>query len=219
MDIMSVNLIIVNTIEEIKKNKVVAVVRAETPDIALEFARGCVEGGIKVIEITFSFPRVERVLTEISKIDSIIVGAGTLLNTRMVEKAVNAGADFLVSPHTDADILEMAKDHKLPCIQGALTSSEIVNAYNLGVDMVKIFPASSVGGPSYVKAIKDPLPFAEIFTTGGVSYENFTDYIKAGATAVGLSSAFLGQDKTIRFNTIVENSRKIVEKLSSIKKG
>lgn len=219
MDIMSVNLIKVNTIEEIKKNKVVAVVRAETPDIALEFARGCVEGGIKVIEITFSFPRVERVLTEISKIDGIIVGAGTLLNTRMVEKAVNAGADFLVSPHTDADILEMAKDHKLPCIQGALTSSEIVNAYNLGVDMVKIFPASSVGGPSYVKAIKDPLPFAEIFTTGGVSYENFTDYIKAGATAVGLSSAFLGQDKTIRFNTIVENSRKIVEKLSSIKKG
>jgi 2-dehydro-3-deoxyphosphogluconate aldolase/(4S)-4-hydroxy-2-oxoglutarate aldolase len=211
---MSVNLIKVDTIEEIKKNKVIAVIRADSPDIALEFARGCVEGGIKVIEVTFSFPRVERVITELSKIEDIIVGAGTLLDTKLVEKAIDAGAVFLVSPHTDEDILELAKDHKLPCIQGALTSSEIVNAWKLGVDMVKIFPASTVGGPTYVKAIKDALPFAEIFTTGGVNYDNFLDYIKAGASAVGLSSAFLTEDKKIRFNTVVENSRKIVEKLS-----
>jgi len=206
----------VDTLKEIKRNKVIAVIRAETPDIALEFARGCIEGGIKIIEITFSFPRVERVITELAKIEGILIGAGTLLNAQMAQRALDAGAGFLVSPHTDEDIINLAKAHQLPTIQGALTSSEIVNAWKLGVDMVKIFPASAVGGPSYVKAIKDPLPFAEIMTTGGVNYDNFLEYIKAGASAVGLSSAFLTQDKQIKRETVIENSKKIVERLSTI---
>lgn len=205
-----------DTFKEIKRNKVIAVIRAETPDIALEFARGCIEGGIKIIEITFSFPRVERVITELAKIEGILIGAGTLLNAQMAQRALDAGAGFLVSPHTDEDIINLAKAHQLPTIQGALTSSEIVNAWKLGVDMVKIFPASAVGGPSYVKAIKDPLPFAEIMTTGGVNYDNFLEYIKAGASAVGLSSAFLTQDKQIKRETVIENSKKIVERLSTI---
>lgn len=207
------------TLEEIKKNKVIAVIRADTPDKALEFAKGCIDGGIKTIEITFSFPRVERVIAELAKAEDVIIGAGTLLDTRMAQKAVEAGAMFLVSPHTDVDIVEVAKKHNMPTIQGALTSSEIVNAWKLGVHMVKIFPASAVGGPSYIKAIKDPLPFTEIMTTGGVNYDNFTDYINAGASAVGLSSAFLAQDKKIKFETVSENSRKIIEKLSQIQKG
>lgn len=207
------------TLEEIKENKVIAVIRAETPDVALEFAKGCMDGGVKVIEVTFSFPRVERVITELSKNDDIIVGAGTLLNIKMVEKAIDSGAKFIVSPHTDEDIIDLAKAHQLPTIQGALTSSEIVNAWKLGVDMVKIFPASAVGGPSYIKAIKDPLPFANIMTTGGVNYDNFLDYIQAGASAVGLSSAFLTEDKKIKYDTVVENSKKIIEKLSTIQKG
>jgi len=209
----------VNTLEEIKKNKVIAVIRADTPDIALEFAKGCIEGGIKVIEITFSFPRVERVIAELRKLDEVIIGAGTLLNENMAKKAIEAGASFLVSPHTDEEIIDLAKSHRLPTVQGALTSSEIVNAWKLGVDMVKIFPASAVGGPSYVKAIKDPLPFAQIMATGGVNYDNFLDYIRAGTSAVGLSSAFLTKDKKIRFDTVAENSRRIVEKLSQIQKG
>lgn len=205
-----------NTLEEIKRNKVIAVIRAETPDIALEFARGCIEGGIKVIEITFSFPRVERVIAEISKIDDVVVGAGTLLNNTMAQKAIDSGASFLVSPHTDEEIIELAKKDKLPTIQGALTSSEIVNAWKLGVDMVKIFPASTVGGPAYVKAIKGPLPFAEIMTTGGVNYDNFIEYIQAGASAVGLSSAFLTEDNKIESETVIRNSKRIIERLSAI---
>ena len=208
-----------NTLEEIKKHKVIAVIRADTPDIALEFAKGCIHGGIKTVEITFSFPRVERVIAELSKVEDVIIGAGTLLDVKMAQKAIEAGANFLVSPHTDEDILEVAKKYNMPAIQGALTSSEIVNAWKLGVDIVKIFPASAVGGPPYVKAIKDPLPFAEIMTTGGVNYDNFLDYIRAGASAVGLSSAFLTKDKKIKFDAVSENSRKIIEKLSQIQKG
>ncbi len=208
-----------STLEEIKKNKVIAVIRAETPDKALEFGEGCIKGGLKLIEVTFSFPRAERVIAELSKIEGVVVGAGTVLDVNMATRAIYSGANFLVSPHTDEDIIDLAKSNGIPTIQGALTSSEIVNARKLGVDMVKIFPVSAVGGPSYIKAIKDPLPFTEIMTTGGVNYDNFLDYLNAGASAVGLSSAFLTEDKKIKLETVIENTEKIVQKLSTIQEG
>lgn len=208
-----------STLEEIKKNKVIAVIRAETPDKALEFGEGCIKGGLKLIEVTFSFPRAEGVIEELSKIDGVLVGAGTVLDAVMAVKALESGASFLVSPHTDQDIIDVAMPKRVPTIQGALTSSEIVNAWKLGVDMVKVFPVSAVGGPPYIKAIKEAIPFAEIMTTGGVNYDNFLDYIKAGASAVGLSSAFLTEDKMIKFDTVMQNTKLIVERLSTLKEG
>jgi len=200
----------------IKKNKVIAVIRAETPDKALEFGEGCIKGGLKLIEVTFSFPEAELVIAELSKIDGVLVGAGTVLDADMAVKALESGASFLVSPHTDQDIIDVAMPKGVPTIQGALTSSEIVNAWKLGVDMVKVFPVSAVGGPRYIKAIKEALPFAEIMTTGGVNYDNFLDYLKAGACAVGLSSAFLTKDKMIKFDTVMQNTKLIVQRLSTL---
>ncbi|MCK5392583.1 MAG: bifunctional 4-hydroxy-2-oxoglutarate aldolase/2-dehydro-3-deoxy-phosphogluconate aldolase [Deltaproteobacteria bacterium] len=208
-----------STLEEIKKNKVIAVIRAETPDKALEFGEGCIKGGLKLIEVTFSFPRAEGVIAELSKIEGVLVGAGTVLDAVMAVKALESGASFLVSPHTDQDIIDVAMPKRVPTIQGALTSSEIVNAWKLGVDMVKVFPVSAVGGPPYIKAIKEAIPFAEIMTTGGVNYDNFLDYIKAGASAVGLSSAFLTEDKMIKFDTVMQNTKLIVQRLSTLKEG
>ncbi len=208
-------LINVNVIDEIKRNKVIAVIRADNSEKALEFAQGCIQGGIKLIEITFSFPGAEDTIRELSKNDGLHVGAGTLLNKEMGIRALDAGAQFLVSPHTDKDLIELAKKNNKPVIQGALTSSEMVNAWKLGVDMVKVFPAKAVGGPSYVKAIKEALPFIDIMTTGGVNYDNFTDYLKAGATAVGLSSAFLGGNGIINEGAIAENTMIILDKLNN----
>ncbi len=205
-----------STLEEIKRNKVIAVIRAETPQKALEFGEGCIKGGLKLIEVTFSFPGAQTVIAELSKTQGILVGAGTVLDADMAAKALESGANFLVSPHTDQEIIDLATSKRIPTIQGALTSSEIVNAWKLGVDMVKVFPVSAVGGPSYIKAIKDPLPFAEIMTTGGVNYNNFLDYIRAGASAVGLSSAFLTEDKMIKFDTVVQNTKLIVQRLSTL---
>ena len=206
-------------LEEIKKNKVIAVIRAETPEKALEFGEGCIKGGLKLIEVTFSFPGAQTVIAELSKIEGVLVGAGTVLDADMAVKALESGASFLVSPHTDQDIIDVAMPKRVPTIQGALTSSEIVNAWKLGVDMVKVFPVSAVGGPPYIKAIKEAIPFAEIMTTGGVNYDNFLDYIKAGASAVGLSSAFLTEDKMIKFDTVMQNTKLIVERLSTLKEG
>lgn len=206
-------------LEEIKKNKVIAVIRAETPEKALEFGEGCIKGGLKLIEVTFSFPGAQTVIAELSKIEGVLVGAGTVLDADMAVKALESGASFLVSPHTDQDIIDVAMPKRVPTIQGALTSSEIVNAWKLGVDMVKVFPVSAVGGPPYIKAIKEAIPFADIMTTGGVNYDNFLDYIKAGASAVGLSSAFLTEDKMIKFDTVMQNTKLIVQRLSTLKEG
>lgn len=203
-----------NTIEQIRKEKIFAVIRAENADKALEFAQGCVRGGLKLIEITFSFPGAEDVIAELSKREGIIVGAGTVLDLPMAKKALASGARFLVSPHTDKELIKIAKDNSVPTVQGALTSSEIVNAWKAGVDMVKIFPVKSVGGASYIKAIKEPLPFVDIMTTGGVNFENFTDFLKAGATAVGLSSALLGEGGVIDGETVAERAKRVLQKLS-----
>jgi len=204
----------VNTIEQIRKEKIFAVIRAENADKALEFAQGCVRGGLKLIEVTFSFPGAEDVIAELSKREGIIVGAGTVLDLPMAKKALASGARFLVSPHTDKELIKIAKDNSVPTVQGALTSSEIVNAWKAGVDMVKIFPVKSVGGASYIKAIKEPLPFVDIMTTGGVNFENFTDFLNAGATAVGLSSALLGEGGVIDGETVSERAKRVLQKLS-----
>ncbi len=206
-------LIHVNPLDCIRKHKVIAVIRAESPEIALEFAGGCITGGLRLIEVTFSFPGAEAVIRELSKREGILPGAGTVLDLEMARKAREAGARFLVSPHTDPELIAFAKENGMAVIQGAFTSSEIVHAWKSGVDMVKIFPVSSVGGPSYVKAVKEPLPFVEIMTTGGVGLDNFTDFLGAGASAVGVSSALLGKDKKIDRDVIAENAREFVHRL------
>jgi 2-dehydro-3-deoxyphosphogluconate aldolase/(4S)-4-hydroxy-2-oxoglutarate aldolase len=131
----------------------------------------------------------------------------------MAKVAANSGAQFIVSPHTDKEIISYAKSKGLMVVSGALTSNEILTAWNLGADMVKVFPVKSVGGASYIKAIKEPLPFIEIMTTGGVTVENFQEFLQAGATAVGLSSTLTRKDKVFNPESIRQRAREVVEKL------
>jgi 2-dehydro-3-deoxyphosphogluconate aldolase/(4S)-4-hydroxy-2-oxoglutarate aldolase len=216
---VSVKLITVKSLEAIRKNRVFAVIRAENVESALEFAEGCIRGGIRLIEITFSFPGAEEAIAALSGRVGVLVGAGTVIDMVMAESALRAGASFLVSPHTDKDIIGLAKENGLATIQGAFTSSEIVNAWKLGADMAKIFPVSSVGGPAYVKAIKEPLPFVDIMTTGGVGLDNFIDLIESGATAVGVSSALIGGANQIDPDVIEENAGKFITRLRDYEKG
>jgi len=209
----------VKSLEVIRKHKVFAVIRAENTESALDFAEGCIKGGLRLIEITFSFPGAEEAISALSGRLGVLVGAGTVLDTDMAGRARKAGAAFLVSPHTDKDLIGYAKDNGMVSIQGAFTSSEIVNAWKMGVDMVKIFPVSAVGGASYVKAIKEPLPFIDIMTTGGVSLDNFADFIKSGASAVGVSSALLGKGGKIDPGVIAENASKFAVKIRELDKG
>jgi 2-dehydro-3-deoxyphosphogluconate aldolase/(4S)-4-hydroxy-2-oxoglutarate aldolase len=205
-----------NLMDGVREHKVFAVIRAEHSGRALEFAKACIEGGIKLIEITFSFAEAETVIRGLSKENGIFVGAGTVLNLDMAKVAVNSGAKFIVSPHTDKQIISYAKSNNLMVASGALTSNEILTAWNLGADMVKVFPVKSVGGASYIKAIKEPLPFIEIMTTGGVTVENFHEFLQAGATAVGLSSTLTGKDKAFNPESIRQRASEAVEKLREL---
>lgn len=207
-----------NTLEKMKKYKAVAVIRADNPLKAKELAEACIDGGIRLIEITFSFSGVGSVIADMNNNKGVLIGAGTVLDVDMAESAIDSGAKFIVSPHTDKEIINFAKSKKIVVISGALSSSEIVNAWNFGADMVKIFPIKSVGGPSYVKAIKDTLPFIEVMTTGGVTIDNFIDFIEAGSSLVGLSSDLIGGDDLFDYETTFKRSKRIFEKLSNFEK-
>jgi len=205
-----------NIMDFIRKNKVFAVIRAEDTENAIRFADACIEGGLKLIEITFSFPGADGVIKELSKIDDVIVGAGTVLNIDMAKTAVSSGARFIISPHTDKEIISYAKSQELLVATGALTSSEILKAWNLGVDLVKIFPVKAVGGASYIQTIKETLPFIEIMTTGGVTVENFNEFLQAGATAVGLSSSLIGSNRFNDPKTITQRAKMVIQKLREL---
>lgn len=205
-----------NSMDFVRKKRVLAVIRAENPGNALRLAEACIEGGLKLIEITFSFPGAEEVIEKLSKINDILTGAGTVLNVDMARSAANSGAGFIISPHTDREIISYAKSNGLLVVSGALTSNEILKAWNLGADLVKIFPVQSVGGASYIKAIKEPLPFIEVMATGGVTMENFTDFLQAGATAVGLSSSLIGGNGLVGSKAISQRARRVIQILSEL---
>jgi len=206
----------VDPLEFIKKHKVISVIRAGDEALALAFAEACIAGGLRLIEVTFSFPGAEGVIRSLSEREGILVGAGTVLDIDMADRARAAGARFLVSPHTDEALIHFAGANDMAVIQGAFTSSEIVRAWKLGADMVKIFPASAVGGPSYVRAMKEPLPQIDIMTTGGVGLDNLADFLRAGASAVGLSTALTGKGGVVDPETITSNARLFAEKLEEI---
>ena len=178
-------------IEFMKKNRVVAVIRSASYEKSLEFARGCVDGGIRIIEVISTSPGSERLVRELASEDGICVGAGTVLDRGSAERMCGCGARFIVSPHTDPEIVGYCRKNEITVVSGAFTSSEMVNARGIGADFVKVFPASSFG-PGYVKAIKEPLGFMDIMVTGGITAGNIGDYLSAGAALAGVSTALLG---------------------------
>ncbi len=192
---------------------IVAVVRFDDRKTALNFSSACIEGGINLLEVITIRNHSYEIISELSQMDGITAGAGTVLNVESAKKAYEAGAKFIVSPHTDKEIISFTKSNGLISIAGAYTSSEIVNAHNLGADYVKIFPASA-GGPQYVKAMKEALPFVKIFVTGGINLQNCSEYISAGASLLGISTALTGKGESIDKNEVLVNSRSF---LSSIK--
>lgn len=170
----------------------VPVIRAPDAELAVRAARALVRGGCRLVEVTFTTPRAEAAIARLAA-DGVTVGAGTVLDAATAARALDAGAAFLVSPHLAPDVLATAQARGVLAIPGALTPTEIVRARQAGSEVVKIFPAESVGGPRYLRLVGDPLPGIRFFPTGGVTLENARDYLAAGAIAVGVASALAPQ--------------------------
>ena len=199
-------------VEFIKENKIFAVIKSPSYEDSYNFATACIDGGIKIIEIISIAPGAKKLINDLSNINDVVVGAGTVLDLDVAKEAIDSGAKFIVSPHTDEEIIKYCKSKDITVIAGAFTSSEIVNAWKMGADFVKVFPAS-VFGTNYISSLKAPLPFIDIFVTGGISHENIRDYINSGASAVGISSSLIGSSKQINYFTVKKSAERFIDLL------
>ena len=172
------------------------VVRCETEEEAVNGIRAVVEGGFKAVEVTFTVPGapgvIRRVKHELG--DSVLLGAGTVLTAEEAEDAVDAGALYLIAPNTDEKVIGAAKRLGVPIIPGAFTPTEVVRAWDMGADAVKIFPAS-LGGPAYLRSLRAPLPHIPMIPTGGVEERTVAEFFRAGAFAVGVGGALFDRKR------------------------
>lgn len=190
---------------------VIPVVRVTSAQEAMDVSDAIKEGGISLIEITMSVQGAIDVIKELTKKykDEIIMGAGTILDPETARAALLAGAQFIVTPTLNLDVIQMAHRYSAVVVPGAMTPTEILTAWNAGADMVKVFPAAQLGGPEYLKALKGPLPQILLVPTGGVNLQNAGAFIKAGASAIGAGGELVDKKavKEKKFNLITENAR------------
>jgi 2-dehydro-3-deoxyphosphogluconate aldolase/(4S)-4-hydroxy-2-oxoglutarate aldolase len=171
----------------IEKVGIVPVIRTASPQEARFAVEAVWQGGIPIVEITMTIPQALDVISELVKtMPKLLVGAGTVVNQDLALQCFDAGAQFLVTPGFSQKTVAAAHNLDMLIMAGALTPTEVMTAWDAGVDFVKVFPCSSVGGPSYIKALKGPLPHVPLVPTGGVNLETAEDYIRAGAAALGV---------------------------------
>lgn len=208
-------------VKNIIDNSVVAVIRTKHPDKLLRIIEAIYEGGIRNIEITMTVPNALLMIAQVRESTSaeILVGVGSVLDSDTAQKAITAGAQFVVSPIFNKEILETAHKNNVPVMPGCFTPTEIFNAQQEGADIIKVFPAD-VLGMSFFKSIKAPMPDLKIMPTGGVTLDNAGDWIKAGACAVGIGSALLDERaiEENNYNKLTENAKRIMNSLNSVDK-
>jgi 2-dehydro-3-deoxyphosphogluconate aldolase/(4S)-4-hydroxy-2-oxoglutarate aldolase len=193
---------------------VVAVIRLQDPAALRGVVDALAEGGVRALEVTMTVPRAIELIGQLAPTlpGDFLLGAGTVLDPETARRAVGAGAQFIVSPVFRAEVIAAGHEHNVPVMPGCFTATEILSAWDAGADVVKVFPATSVG-PGYLKDIRGPLPQVKLMPTGGVSIDNAGDWLRAGAVAVGVGSALLDA-KAIsarQYAPIIENARRIVQ--------
>jgi 2-dehydro-3-deoxyphosphogluconate aldolase/(4S)-4-hydroxy-2-oxoglutarate aldolase len=204
-----------DALARIQELGVVPVVRADSAQEALALVEAIRAGGIDVIELTMTVPGAVRVMAEIEQRlgDAVVLGAGTVLDPETARACMLAGASFVVSPIVDEPTIARCRTYSVPAIVGALTPTEVVQAWRAGAAMVKVFPCGAVGGPAYLRALKAPLPHIPLLPTGGVSLETVASFIEAGASAVG-AGGDLADPRRIREGdpgAVTERARRYLE--------
>lgn len=182
-------------LSQLTSDGLVPVIRAESADAALQVVEALVKGGIRTLEITMTVPdAIGAIRTVAGEFGSeVLLGAGTVTSRQMAASAIDAGAEFLVTPCVVAEVIAVAREHEAAVLPGAMTPTEVFSAWSLGGDIVKVFPASNVGGASYLKALKGPFPDIPLCPTGGVNLETLGEFVKAGAAAVGVGGELVSK--------------------------
>jgi 2-dehydro-3-deoxyphosphogluconate aldolase/(4S)-4-hydroxy-2-oxoglutarate aldolase len=192
---------------------VVAIIRVQDPGAVRGVVEALFEGGVRALEVTMTVPRAIELIAELAPTipSDFVLGAGTLLDADTTKRAVDAGAQFIVSPVFRPEVIAAAHERGVPVMPGCFTATEILAAWEAGADIVKVFPATSVG-PSYLKDIHGPLPQVKLMPTGGVSIDNVGDWLRAGAAAVGVGSALLDAKAIAagNFAPVAANARRMM---------
>ena len=200
--------------------RMVGIVRADTPDAALQIAEACISGGITALEIAFTTPGTVDVIKTLRARHGadVMLGAGTVLDPETARLAILAGAQFIISPGVNVDTIKLCQRYQVLAMPGVMTPSEIITAMEAGADIIKIFPAEMFG-PAYIKALRAPLPQAPLMPTGGVSVDNLAEWFANGALAVGIGSSLSGPGAKGDYAAVTARARAFVERMDTIKAG
>jgi 2-dehydro-3-deoxyphosphogluconate aldolase / (4S)-4-hydroxy-2-oxoglutarate aldolase len=215
------------TKEQIRKRiaevGIVPVVRAATPQLALQAADAVRAGGIPIVEVTMTVPGAIDVIAQLAKSAGadLLIGAGTVLDAETAQRCLDAGAMFLVSPGFDRATVTLARSKNVLIMAGALTPTEVIAAWQAGSDLVKIFPCEAVGGAKYIKALKGPLPQVPMVPTGGVNLATAADFLRAGAEALGVGGELVSAAALKSGNTheITDAARRFVAIVQETRSG
>ena len=201
----------------LQKHRAIAVIRSPKMELGALMAKAIANGGIHLIEITWNSDRAPELISQLrSELPEFTIGTGTLLNLEQLDRAVECGAQFLFTPHTDLAMIEAAVNAGIPIIPGAFSPTEIVSAWQAGASCVKVFPISATGGASYIKSLQGPLGNIPLIPTGGVTLENAKIFIEAGAIAVGLAGDLFPKQlvETGDWDAIAQLARNLVKNLT-----
>ena len=198
---------------------IIAVIRADSMEQALATTEAVLNGGVDIIEITLTVPGAVDVIKELTKTyrqNEILIGAGTVLDSETARIALLAGAEFVVSPSLNRDVISLCNRYQKICMPGCMTVTEIVSALEAGAALIKLFPGNSFD-PSIIKTLKGPLPQAEFVPTGGVNLDNVQDWIHNGCIAVGIGGELTKGAAEGDYQGVTETARQFVEKIRAVR--
>ncbi len=201
----------------LREQRLIAVIRAPSPDAALGAARAVAAGGIRLIEITYSVPEAPKVMRALAGRDDLIVGAGTVLTDDQCRAALDAGAHFIIAPNFSTEVARMTLSADAMFCPGAYTTGEIIAAHTGGAHVVKVYPVGVAGGPAYIKVIRDPLPDIPMLAAGGTNLDNVVPFLQAGCVGCGLGAALADPQLAMRgeFGEITRRAQAFVARLDS----
>jgi 2-dehydro-3-deoxyphosphogluconate aldolase/(4S)-4-hydroxy-2-oxoglutarate aldolase len=205
-----------SVLSQILKNKIVAIIRGADPADVLKIADALQQGGVNILEVTLNSPNALDVIKELcAKMQNMLIGAGTVLSGSDAKASIEAGAKFIISPNVNVETIETTKKLSAVSIPGAYTATEVVNAFNNGGDIIKIFPATNA---EYIKTLRGPLSHIPMMPTGGITPENISQFQKAGVVAFGIGTSLVNAGHKITdeyLQQITENARKFVQAVSN----
>ena len=203
-------------LEQLLATKIIAIIRLSESKPIFDLAQALHRGGIKAIEVTMGTPNALEEIHKLTQIEGVIPGVGSVIDAKTAKAAIEAGAQFVVTPVSKPEVIKMAHQYDKPILSGAITPTEILQAYEWGADVVKLFPAADFG-LSYFKAIKAPMPHVPIMPTGGINVENAAEWVANGAVCLGLGSSLMDKKMIVEkdFEGITSIARAITKTIKN----